>query len=74
MPHGRPRFAFVVEGKLRSDDGASSIRSIRRAAPTVLAPRRVFVQARPIFCFAKAAQLGWYPDGREIALKGLDYI
>jgi mannose/cellobiose epimerase-like protein (N-acyl-D-glucosamine 2-epimerase family) len=43
-----------------------------RADP--LAPRRVFVQARQIYCFAKAAQMGWYPDGREIALKGLDHL
>jgi mannose/cellobiose epimerase-like protein (N-acyl-D-glucosamine 2-epimerase family) len=39
-----------------------------------LAPRRVFVQARQIYCFAKAAQIGWYPEGREIALKGLDHL
>jgi len=39
-----------------------------------LAPRRVFVQARQIYCFAKAAQMGWYPEGREIALKGLEYL
>ena len=32
------------------------------------------VQARQIYCFAKAAQMGWYPQGREIALKGLDYL
>jgi mannose/cellobiose epimerase-like protein (N-acyl-D-glucosamine 2-epimerase family) len=38
------------------------------------APRRVFVQARQIYCFAKAAQMGWYPDGKEIALKGLDHL
>ena len=38
------------------------------------APRRVLVQARQIYCFAKAAQIGWYPQGREIALKGLDYL
>lgn len=38
------------------------------------APRRVMVQARQIYCFAKAAQMGWYPQGREIALKGLDYL
>jgi mannose/cellobiose epimerase-like protein (N-acyl-D-glucosamine 2-epimerase family) len=38
------------------------------------APRRVRVQARQIYCFAKAAQAGWYPEGREIALKGLDYL
>jgi mannose/cellobiose epimerase-like protein (N-acyl-D-glucosamine 2-epimerase family) len=38
------------------------------------APRRVRVQARQIYCFAKAAQMGWYPEGREIAMKGLDYL
>jgi mannose-6-phosphate isomerase len=43
-----------------------------RADP--LAPRRVFVQARLIYCFAKAAQIGWYPAGREIALKGLEHL
>src|SRR5438105_1112522 len=36
--------------------------------------RRVRVQARQIYCFAKAAQLGWYPQGREIAIKGLEYL
>ena len=43
-----------------------------RADP--LAPRRVFVQARQIYCYAKAAQMGWYPQGREVALKGLEYL
>jgi mannose/cellobiose epimerase-like protein (N-acyl-D-glucosamine 2-epimerase family) len=39
-----------------------------------LAPRRVRVQARQIYSFAKAAQLGWYPQGRQIAMNGLDYL
>jgi mannose/cellobiose epimerase-like protein (N-acyl-D-glucosamine 2-epimerase family) len=39
-----------------------------------LAPRRVRVQARQIYSFALAAQLGWYPQGREIAMKGLEYL
>jgi mannose/cellobiose epimerase-like protein (N-acyl-D-glucosamine 2-epimerase family) len=39
-----------------------------------LAPRRVFVQARQIYCFAKAARIGWYPEGGAIALKGMDYL
>jgi mannose/cellobiose epimerase-like protein (N-acyl-D-glucosamine 2-epimerase family) len=51
---------------------------IDRLAPDgradLLAPRRVFVQARQIYCFAKAAQIGWYPAGREIALKGLEHL
>jgi mannose/cellobiose epimerase-like protein (N-acyl-D-glucosamine 2-epimerase family) len=38
------------------------------------APWRVRVQARQIYCFAKAADLGWYPQGREIAMKGLEYL
>lgn len=38
------------------------------------APRRLRVQARQIYCFAKAAQLGWYPLGRELALRGLDHM
>ena len=37
-----------------------------------LAPRRTFVEARQIYCFAKAALMGWCPEGKEIALKGLD--
>ena len=39
-----------------------------------LAPRRVRVQARQIYSFAIAARLGWYPQGREIAMKGMDYM
>jgi len=39
-----------------------------------LAPRRVFVQARQIYCYARTAQLGWYPEGRAIALKGLEHL
>lgn len=39
-----------------------------------LAPRRTFVQARQIYCFAQAALMGWYPDGKEIALKGLEHL
>jgi mannose/cellobiose epimerase-like protein (N-acyl-D-glucosamine 2-epimerase family) len=37
-------------------------------------PRRVRVQARQIYCFAKAAEMGWYPEGRGIATNGLDYL
>lgn len=38
------------------------------------APRRLRVQARQIYCFAKAAQLGWYPAGRSVALRGLEHM
>ena len=40
----------------------------------LVAPRRIRVQARQIYCFAKAAQMGWYPEGREIALRGLEHL
>jgi mannose-6-phosphate isomerase len=42
--------------------------------PDLYAPRRLRVQARQVYCFAKAAQLGWYPEGRTLALNGLDYM
>lgn len=43
-------------------------------APDCEAPRRLRVQARQIYSFSRAAQLGWYPEGRALALKGLDYM
>ncbi|MET4607059.1 mannose/cellobiose epimerase-like protein (N-acyl-D-glucosamine 2-epimerase family) [Bradyrhizobium sp. JR4.1] len=46
----------------------------RDGTADVTAPRRVFVQARQIWCYAKAAQMGWYPEGRAIALKGLEHL
>ncbi|MBW7963551.1 AGE family epimerase/isomerase [Bradyrhizobium sp. BR 10261] len=46
----------------------------RDGTADVAAPRRVFVQARQIYCYAKAAQMGWYPQGRAIALKGLEHL
>jgi mannose-6-phosphate isomerase len=42
--------------------------------PDLEAPKRLRVQARQIYSFAKAAQLDWYPEGRSLALKGLDYM
>lgn len=41
--------------------------------PDLEAPRRTFVQARQIFCFAKAAIFGW-ADTRQLALDGLDNL
>jgi mannose-6-phosphate isomerase len=45
-----------------------------RGRADLVAPRRVRVQARQIYCFAKAAHLGWYAQGRQIAIKGLEYL
>jgi mannose/cellobiose epimerase-like protein (N-acyl-D-glucosamine 2-epimerase family) len=73
---------FVIERALPlwSGDGWDSAAGgfVDRLHPDgradALAPRRVFVQARQIYCFATAAAIGWYPDGREIALRGLEYL
>ena len=43
-------------------------------APILDAPKRLRVQARQIYCFATAARCGWYPEGRSLALDGLDYM
>jgi len=43
-------------------------------SPQTEIPRRVLVQARQIYCYAKAAQFGWYPRARELALEGLEYL
>ncbi len=70
----RSRLAVVVGGRLGSDGGRFVDRLDVDGRADRLAPRRVFVQARQIYCFAKAAQMGWYPDGRAVALKGLEYL
>lgn len=43
-------------------------------SPQLETPRRVLVQARQIYCYAKAAQFDWYPGAKELALNGLDYL
>jgi mannose/cellobiose epimerase-like protein (N-acyl-D-glucosamine 2-epimerase family) len=57
-----------------ADGGGFVERLDRQGNADYAAPRRIRVQARQIYCFAKAAQLGWYPDGRKIAMKGLEYL
>jgi mannose/cellobiose epimerase-like protein (N-acyl-D-glucosamine 2-epimerase family) len=42
--------------------------------PQSEAPRRVLVQARQIYSYAKAAQFNWYPGAKELAFKGLAYL
>lgn len=58
------------------DDAAGGFvdRLHRDGTADTAAPRRVLVQARQIYCYAKAAQMGWYPGGRAIALKGLEHL
>jgi mannose/cellobiose epimerase-like protein (N-acyl-D-glucosamine 2-epimerase family) len=38
-----------------------------RGRPQAEAPRRAMVQARQIYVFAHAAQLGWFPEGGRLA-------
>jgi mannose-6-phosphate isomerase len=42
--------------------------------PDLSAARRLRVQARQIYVYAHAAALGWYPNAREVALNGLDFM
>src|SRR5262245_19768973 len=42
--------------------------------PDPSATRRLRVQARQIYVYAHAAELGWYPSGRDIALAGIDFM
>lgn len=42
--------------------------------PDLDAPRRTFVQARQIYCFAKAAQFGWHPRAKFIAIDGAGHL
>ncbi|UGV28902.1 mannose-6-phosphate isomerase [Rhodopseudomonas boonkerdii] len=58
------------------DDSAGGFaeRFLPDGTPDLAAPRRVRVQARQIYCFAKAAQLRWYPQGADIARKGLEHM
>lgn len=42
--------------------------------PDRAAPRRTFVQARQIYCYAKAAQFDWHANAKQMALDGLDKL
>ena len=72
--HDRPLPAAVVDRRLGRQAGGFVDRLDADGRADRSAPRRVFVQARQIYCYAKAAQMGWYPDGRAIALKGLEHL
>ncbi len=71
IEHALPLWAR--EGWDRSRGGFTERLDIKGSAD-YLAPRRIRVQARQIYCFAKAAQIGWYPQGRELAAKGVEYL
>lgn len=42
--------------------------------PDTTAPRRTRVQARQIYVYSHAAALGWYPEGTELGLRGLEFL
>lgn len=42
--------------------------------PVLDIPRRLMVQCRQLYVFSHAAELGWYPEGRELASGCLEYI
>ncbi len=42
--------------------------------PIVDIPRRLMVQARQTYVFAHAYELGWYPQGAEMAARGTEHI
>jgi mannose/cellobiose epimerase-like protein (N-acyl-D-glucosamine 2-epimerase family) len=71
IEHALPLWAR--EGWDRSRGGFTERLDIKGNAD-YLAPRRIRVQARQIYCFAKAAEIGWYPQGRELAAKGIEYL
>jgi mannose-6-phosphate isomerase len=43
-------------------------------SPDLSALRRLRVQARQVYVYAHAAALGWYPQGRDVALKGIEFM
>jgi mannose/cellobiose epimerase-like protein (N-acyl-D-glucosamine 2-epimerase family) len=57
-----------------ADNGGFVERLDNEGKADQLAPRRVRVQARQIYSFATGALLGWFPQGRDIAIRGLDYL
>jgi mannose/cellobiose epimerase-like protein (N-acyl-D-glucosamine 2-epimerase family) len=42
--------------------------------PDLDAPRRLLVQARQIYCYALAADLGWFPQGRKLATDAAAFV
>ncbi len=45
-----------------------------RGAPVLDVPKRLMVQGRQLFVYCSAALLGWYPDGRQLADRCVEYM
>ena len=58
-----------AESDLNSARGSFVERLTLDGAPLLTAPRRAMVQGRQIYVFAHAAMLGWWPEGKTIALE-----
>jgi mannose-6-phosphate isomerase len=69
--HALPLWATIGWDQQR---GGFVERLDKDGSPQLETPRRVLVQARQIYCYAKAAQFNWYPGAKELALKGLEYM
>jgi mannose/cellobiose epimerase-like protein (N-acyl-D-glucosamine 2-epimerase family) len=59
---------------LDRQSGSCIERLSSNGSPDVAASRRVRVQARQIYCFAKGAQLGCFSDGKEMAYHALEHL
>jgi mannose/cellobiose epimerase-like protein (N-acyl-D-glucosamine 2-epimerase family) len=45
-----------------------------QGAPVLDVPKRLMVQGRQLFVYCGAALLGWYPDGRQLADRCVEYM
>jgi mannose-6-phosphate isomerase len=63
--------ALPLWGEVGFDSARGSFveRLTFEGAPLLSAPRRAMVQGRQIYVFSHAATLGWWPQGRTIALE-----
>jgi mannose/cellobiose epimerase-like protein (N-acyl-D-glucosamine 2-epimerase family) len=57
-----------------TDAGSFHERLAFDANPIMAQPRRLMVQARQVYVFSHASLLGWYPAGRELAMRAMEQI
>ncbi len=63
---------FWAERGVDQATGAFHERLTITGTPDLAATRRLRVQARQIYVYAHAAAIGWYPDGKTVALRAFD--
>ncbi|MEZ5709919.1 MAG: AGE family epimerase/isomerase [Blastomonas sp.] len=64
---------FAAHGVDRDHGGFYQILDAA-GAPDRQGPRHCYAQARQVYSFALGALRGWYPEGRGLALDGLDHL